>query len=329
VDKQGKKDGKITIKINGDKKNYNEDLLVHNWKLGEEESAAAEESAEEDSFDWVLPDEEPAPKEFKKINYVQNKKGKKHFGGRQITPGIARMIYTLVGAVAVSLVFGFIILNVITDGEQSIPAIQLQEGGEAAGNDSETPSASGGSITLESINASVLQGGVFSTAESANAMKAMLEAKGIPTMMIEMEGSQYLFVGTAGDLEAAKAMGKKLSAENVEVYAKDIVLPEKKVEGTKADADFMQKSKDVFTALAGESANAYTNGKVNDEKMSEISTLLKELEPLKVSEGMTGLKGKLEAAGKSLKEYQSSSDLTKLIAAQQSLLSYLESYHKL
>ncbi|WP_421380189.1 hypothetical protein ACOJQI_17285 [Bacillus salacetis] len=329
MDKQGKKNGRITIKINGDKKNYNEELLVHNWNLGEEESAAAEESAEEDSFDWVLPDEEPAPKEFKKINYVQNKKGKKHFGGRQITPAIARVIYTLVGAVAVSLIFGFIILNVITDGEQSIPAVQLQEAGDTNTDKADTPSASGGTIALEGMNASVLQGGVFSTADSANAMKATLETKGIPTMMIEMEGSQYLFVGTAGDLEGAKAMGKKLSAENVEVYAKDIVIPEKKYEGTKADADFIKKSKAVYAAVAYESSNAYVNGTINDEKMNEISTLLKDLSALKVSEKMTGLKENLEAASRNLQEYQKSSELTKLVAAQQSLLSYLESYHKL
>ncbi|WP_409251517.1 SPOR domain-containing protein [Bacillus sp. SCS-153A] len=329
MDKRGNKDGKITIKINGDKKNYNEELLVHNWKLGEEESAAAEESAEDDSFDWVLPDEDPAPKEFKKINYVQKKKGKKHFTGRQITPGIARMIYTLVGAVAISLIFGFIILNVITDGEQSIPAVQLQEAADASDADKETATASGGAITLESLSASVLQGGFFSTSDSANAMKAALEAKGIPTAVIEMEASYYLFVGTAGDLEGAKAMGKKLSGENIEVYAKDIVLPEKNIEGTKTDADFIKKSQSVYAAVAAESSNAYTNGTINGEKMIEISVLLKDLSAQKVSENMAGLKASLEAAATSLKEYQSSSDLTKLIDSQQFLLSYLESYQKL
>jgi stage II sporulation protein B len=330
VDKQGKKDGRITIKINGDQKNYDEEVPVHNWKLGEEESAAAEERAEEDSFDWVLPDEDPAPKEFKKINYVQNKKGKKHFSGRQMTPGIARLIYTLVGAVAVSLIFGFIILNVITDGEQSIPAVQLQEAGEAENSDGEdTPSASGGTITLESLTASVVQGGVFSTPDAANAEKANLEAKGLPAVLFEMEGSRLLFIGTSGDLEGAKAMGKKLSDENVQVYAKDIVLPEKNIKGTKADAEFIQKSTAVFAALAGESSNAYTNGKVNEEKMTEINTGMKDLSALKVSESMTGLKEKLAAAGASLQEYQSSSELSKLVSAQQSLLSYLETYHKL
>ncbi|RIW37696.1 hypothetical protein D3H55_03765 [Bacillus salacetis] len=331
MDKQGKKNGRITIKINGDKKNYNEELLVHNWKLGEEESAAAaEEKAEDDSFDWVLPDEDPAPKEFKKINYVQNKKGKKPFRRGEITPGIARLIYTLVGAVAVSLIFGFIILNVITDGEQSIPAVQLQEAGEDGKSGSkDTPSASGGTIKLESLSASVVQGGVFSTEDAANAEKTNLEAKGLPTVLFEMEGSRLLFIGTSGDLEGAKAMGKKLSAENVQVYAKDIVLPEKSIKGTKADGEFIQKSTAVFAALAGESSNAYTSGKVNAETMTEINAGIKELSDLKVSEGITGLKGKLEAAAKGLQEYQGSSELSKLVAAQQSLLSYLESYHKL
>ncbi|WP_456273879.1 hypothetical protein [Bacillus sp. AK031] len=329
MDKQGKKDASITIKINGDKKKFKEEeLLVHNWKLGEEESAAAEESAEEDSFDWVLPDEEPVPKEFKKINYVQKKKGKRQFGSRQLTPGISRLIYTLVGAIAVSLVFGLIILNVITEGEQSAPAIQLQEE-EAAGAGTGTEAVKG-AVTIESFNASVVQGGAFSTEESAKATQASLQGKGIPTVILAMDSNQYLFLATSGDLEGAKSLGEKLAAEDIKVYAKDIVLPEKQFEGTEADAAFAKKTKSVFTALASESSNAYTTGKVNNEKMTEISALIKELNGMKAdSDGVKNLKEKLESAALNLQEYQSSSQLQKLMAAQQSLLSYLEAYHKL
>ncbi|MGM0844077.1 MAG: hypothetical protein ACQEUT_03795 [Bacillota bacterium] len=329
MDRQEKKQADITIKINGDKKDFTEDLPVHNWKLGEEESAAAEERAEEDSFDWILPDEDPAPKEFKKINYVQKKKGKRNFSGGGITPGIARIIYTLVGAVAVSLIFGFIILNVITNGEQSAPAIQLQEPGSASTDEGDTPSAAGGSISLKSLNASVLQGGVYTTADSANAMKASLEAKGLPVILMEMDGNRYLFIGAAGDLEGAKAIGKKLTEQNVEVYAKDIVLPEKKIEGTKGDGDFLGKSTAVFAAVAAESSNAYTTGSVSDEKLAEITSLLKDLSAVETSESMKGIKEKLDAAALNLQEYKASSELPKLVASQQSLLSYLEAYHNL
>ncbi|MGD6968968.1 hypothetical protein ACQCVP_21345 [Rossellomorea vietnamensis] len=331
MDKREKKNAGITIKINGDKKDFQEDLPVHNWNLGEQESAAAEERAEDDSFEWVLPDEDPVPKEFKKINYVQKnkKKGKRTFSGGGITPGIARIIYTLVGAVAISLIFGFIILNVITEGEQSAPAIKLQEPGSENAGEAAAPSAGGGSISMKSLNTSVLQGGVFSTADSANAMKASLEAKGLPVMLIEMEGNQYLFLGTSGDLESAKSMGKKLTEQNVEVYAKEIVLPEKKIEGSKADADFLEKSATLYTALAAESTSAYTTGSVNDEKLAEINTLLKDITAIKTGESIKGLKERLEAAALNLQEYKSSSELTKLVASQQSLLSYLEAYHNL
>jgi stage II sporulation protein B len=329
MDKQGKKEASITIKINGDKKKYKEEeLLVHNWKLGEEESAAAEESAEEDSFDWVLPDEDPVPKEFKKINYVQKKTGKRKFGSRQLTPGISRMIYTLVGAIAVSLILGFIILNVITEGEQAAPAIQLQEE-EASGTGTGTEAVKG-AVTIESFNASVVQGGYFTNEDSAKSEQASLQDKGIPTVVLSLDSNHYLFLGTAGDLEGAKSMGEKLAAENIEVYAKDIVLPEKQFEGTEADSAFAKKSKSVFAALAAESSNAYTSGKVNNEKMTEISTLIKELSGMKAdSDGVKSLKEKLESAALNLQEYQSSSQLQKLMAAQQSLLSYLEAYHKL
>ncbi|MGF2617257.1 hypothetical protein FZC84_05335 [Rossellomorea vietnamensis] len=331
MDKREKKTAGITIKINGDKKDFQEDIPVHNWKLGEQESAAAEERAEDDSFEWVLPDEDPVPKEFKKINYVQKnkKKGKRNYSGGGITPGIARIIYTLVGAVALSLIFGSIILNVITEGEQSAPAIKLQEPGSANAGEAASPSEGGGSISLKSINASVLQGGYFSTADSANTMKSSIEAKGLPVIQIEMEGSQYLFVGTAGDLESAKAMGKKLTEQNIEVYAKDIVLPEKQVEGSKADADFLEKSASLYSAVAAESSSAYTTGSVNDEKLDEINTLLKDITAIKTSESMKGLQEKLGAAALNLQEYKSSSELAKLVASQQSLLSYLEAYHNL
>ncbi|WP_162785304.1 hypothetical protein [Bacillus sp. P14.5] len=179
------------------------------------------------------------------------------------------------------------------------------------------------------MNASVLQGGYFSTADSANTMKSSIEAKGLPVIQIEMEGSQYLFVGTAGDLESAKAMGEKLTEQNIEVYAKDIVLPEKQVEGSKADADFLEKSASLYSAVAAESSSAYTTGSVNDEKLDEINTLLKDITAIKTSESMKGLQEKLGAAALNLQEYKSSSELAKLVASQQSLLSYLEAYHNL
>ncbi|MCP3741237.1 SPOR domain-containing protein [Rossellomorea sp. BNER] len=329
MDKQSKNGGKITVKINGEKTKYQEDLLVHDWQLGTDELAAAKDRAEDDSFDWVLPDEETkSPKEYKKINYVQEKgkKKKKSFkgGARDYTI----FLYPLIGAVAIGITLGFIILNVITEGEQSTPAIALQE--EVSSKGEESGETSGSSKKIQAFSLPVLQAGVFATEESANEMQSSIESKGVPAAMISSNEQYYLFVGIGENLDTVKSFGKKLKEKNIEVYAKEFTLPEKQIKVTANEADFINKGMNIFTTLAQESITAGLENKVNESVVTSIEKQQSELDGLKIkNKTLVSMKEDLTSAFKSIKEYSSTADDAHLQKARESLLSFVEKYNKL
>ncbi|WGG44390.1 hypothetical protein [Rossellomorea sp. DA94] len=318
---RGKNDKKISIKINGEKTKFDEDLLVYDWKLGESETAAGEE-AKDDGFDWVLPDEEAEPpQEYKKIHYVSgSKKKKKSF----INPfqDSVNLVMSLIGAIVVGAVLGFGTLKVITttDGPAT-PAATLQEN-TSAGKTGDQQAVS--AVELKDFSTSILQGGVFSTEEAMKAMKDSLEAKGLPGASVEKDGQFFLLLGVSGDLETAKTLGGKLKDQGVDVYAKDFVIGSKGINASKEEKTFLEKGNALFSAIAQASSTGMTGGTADEATIKTIQSGVKELEGLKVGQdSIASMKKSLMGAGNLAAAMKSPEDAQK---AQEGLLSYLQLY---
>ncbi|MGM0864304.1 MAG: SPOR domain-containing protein [Bacillota bacterium] len=316
------KDKKISIKINGEKTNFNEDLLVYDWKLGESETAAGEE-AEDNGFDWILPDDEEAkpPKEYKKINYVSgNKKKRKSF--KNPFHDSVNLLMSIIGAVVVGAVLGFGTLKVITttDGP-SAPAATLQDT-TAEGNTEEKQSVS--AVELQDFSTSILQGGVFSTEESLNAMKDSLAGKGLSSASVEKDGQFFLLLGVSGDLESAKSLGAELKEQGVDVFAKDFVLGAKGINASKEEKSFLEKGNGLYNTLAEESSSGMVGGTPDETMIQTIQSEVKELEGIKVGqESIASMKESLVNAGNLAAGMKSPEDAQKV---QEELLSYLQIY---
>jgi hypothetical protein len=323
LDKQNKKNTKISIKINGEKTDKQDDLLVHNWKLGEKETAAAEEKLDEDSFEWVLPEEQVStPKEYKKINYVQDKKSK----NRKIKnpfKGSSSIIMSLIGAIVVGVVLGFGTLKVITNTDgPSTPAASLQdESASTKGKDVKTAA-----VELKGLSIPVIQGGVFSTEESLEATRKSVEGKGIPTAKVEKDGQFYLVVAASGELETANLVSDQYK-DKIDVYAKEFVLGGKTVQVTEGEKEFLEKGNEVYSLLAQESSNGLVMGTTNEAVMNTIKEKLKAIEGMKVEQkSIQEMKNNLINAGNALIGLKSSDDA---LEAQKQVLSYLEIYGSL
>ncbi|RBP04285.1 sporulation related protein [Rossellomorea aquimaris] len=316
------KDKKISIKINGEKTNFDEDLLVYDWKLSESEAAAGEE-AEDNGFDWILPDDEEAqpPKEYKKINYVSgNKKKRKSF--KNPFQDSVNLLMSIIGAVVVGAVLGFGTLKVITttDGP-SAPAATLQDT-TAEGNTEGKQSVS--AVELQDFSTSIVQGGVYSTEEQLNAMQDSLSAKGFSHASVEKDGQFFLFLGVAGDLETAKNLGSKLKDQGVEVYAKDFVLGSKGINASKEEKTFLEKGNALYSTIAQASSSGVVGGTPDDAIIQTIQSGVKELEGIKVGqESIASMKENLVKAGNLAAAMKSPEDAQKV---QEELLSYLQLY---
>lgn len=315
-------DNKISIKINGEKTNFEEDLRVYDWKLGESEAAAGEE-AEDNGFDWILPDDEEAqpPKEYKKINYVSgNKKKRKSF--KNPFQDSVNLLMSIIGAVVVGAVLGFGTLKVITttDGP-SAPAATLQDT-TAEGNAEGKQSVA--AVELQDFSTSILQGGVFSTEESLNAMKDSLAGKGLSSASVEKDGQFFLLLGVSGDLETAKSLGAELKDQGVDVFAKDFVFGAKGINASKEEKSFLEKGNGFYNTLAMESSSGMVGGTPDETTIQTIQSGVKELEGIKVGqESIASMKESLVNAGNLAAAMKSPEDAQKV---QEELLSYLQLY---
>ncbi|MBW3111855.1 SPOR domain-containing protein [Bacillus sp. MCCB 382] len=317
-----KNDKKISIKINGEKTKFDEDLLVYDWKLGESETAAGEE-AKDDGFDWILPDEEAEPpQEYKKINYVTGSKKKKKKSFTNPFQDSVNLIMSLVGAIVVGAVLGFGTLKVITttDGPAA-PAATLQDDSTAGKTDGQQAVSA---IELKDFSTSILQGGVFSTEESMNAMKDSLAAKGFPGASVEKDGQFFLLLGVSGDLETAKTLGAKIKEQGVDVYAKDFVIGSKGINASKEEKSFLEKGNALYSKIAQASSSGMVGGTPDDATMKTIQSGVKELEGIEVDqESIASMKKSLVDAGNLTASMKSPEDAQKV---QGELLSYLQLY---
>ncbi len=331
MDKQNNKNT-ITIKIDGEKKEYDdENLLVHNWQLGSEESAAAEEKVEEDQFDWILPDEEndPLPKEYKKINYVQTSPKVK----KSMLPklkGSSKIFVSLAGAIVVGVLLGLITLKVITHTDQAAtPAIAIQEetSADTSASGEEAPAGNSSAFQTPVFTIPVLQAGVFSTLESRQAMEDTLEAKGLPTAALDFDGKQFLFVGVSGNLESAKQIGEKYKGSNVEVYAKELAFESKSIDVTEQEKQFLEQVTSIYSLVAQESANGIMMGNANTSVLDSIDKQMTEVNNLKVTEPtLVEMKNILVTNMETLKSMSNEQQATEI---QSSLLQFLVLYNQL
>jgi hypothetical protein len=321
MDKRKDSDKAISIKINGEKTKFDEDLLVYDWKLSESEAAAGEE-AKDDGFDWILPDEEAKPpQEYKKINYVkESKKKKKAF--RNPFQDSVNLIMSLIGAIVVGVVLGFGTLKVITTTNgPAAPAATLQDNSTAGKTDDQH---SVSAVELEDFSTSIVQGGVYSTKEQLNAMKDSLEAKGFSNASVEKDGQFFLFLGVSGDLETAKTLGGKFKDQGVEVYAKDFALESKGINASKEEKTFLEKGNALYSAIAQVSSSGIIGGAPDDATMKTVQAGVKELEGIKVGqESIASMKKSLVDAGNLVAAMKTPEDAQKI---QDELLSYLQLY---
>ncbi|MGG4166870.1 hypothetical protein ABEW00_05205 [Rossellomorea vietnamensis] len=315
-----KNDKKISIKINGEKTKFDEDLLVYDWKLGESETAAGEE-AKDDGFDWILPDEEAEPpQEYKKIHYVSGSKKKKKTFINPFQDSV-NLIMSLIGAIVVGAVLGFGTLKVITttDGP-SKPAATLQDTTTVKTDGEQAVSA----VELKDFSTSIVQGGVYSTEEPLKAMKDGLKSKGLSSASVEKDGQFYLVLGVSGDLETAKALGGTLKDQGAEVYAKDFVIGSKGINASKEEKKFLEKGNALFSNIAQVSSSGMAGGAADEATIKTIQSGVKELEGIKVGqESIASMKQSLVEAGNLAAAMKTPEEAQKI---QGELLSYLQLY---
>ena len=320
---------KITIKINGQVKTFKDGTLVES----KPEAAAAAEP--EESFNWILPEED----EESERNVPEMKKPKPglfSFGNGWITPNKKKPIVFLqtylipiICAVIIGTSLGFIVLKTIagtaTSGTQTYEGenVPTEKPVETADTGKEKKAAA----VVTEIKTFLVQGGIFTTKDAAAEIQQKVAEKNVPAEIFKQEDQFVLYLGASSTLEETKKLAVFLKTYDVDVFWKEVTIKsgakakEQKILGDMVPV-YQQLTKDSSAQLLG------SESKLNQEKIDKQLAVLK-TEVKKVSSAtLSDAYNQLTAAAELHRQYQSSQEKTQLLQTQDKLLMFLQNYQK-
>ncbi|RDI44152.1 SPOR domain-containing protein [Falsibacillus pallidus] len=334
MDKPGKNEASIRIKINGEEKEFEENLVVHDWKDTKKETAAGSEALEEDeSFDWVLPDpgqDQGELKEFKQISYVPaiSKKSWVQPKGPKRKGGLSNLVFSIATAVIIGLILGYAMLHLFTSKSEPAVSLGLEENHEAGAGGSDAKSGGEATaLTLNSFNVPVIQAGIFTSEEAAKTTAAEIAAKGFPASVAKQGEQYYLYSGTAGTVEEAKVQAQKMKDQQIDVFAKTISAGDIKVDGVSGkEAAFLNDAAPLFLLLSETSGSLLSgNGAQLDADVPDKIKSMEQIGDFSNKE-INELKKDLIQGYSGIETFKKSGNEKDLIDAQQALLDFLSTY---
>ncbi|MBU8879560.1 hypothetical protein BGM26_11240 [Bacillus sp. FJAT-29790] len=350
----------ITIKINGKHRSYQEikeldksqgkqeaeresiqETNVPNREIDSFpsiETAAAQEALEDESFDWILPEEtmesdakeDTIAKQPKRTNKNPFGTISKNLKKNNQNSFLSSVLIAVFFAVLLGTSFGLIMLKlVITEKEIATeqPVITVENPGDKQSTGSEK-------LMLQPLTAFVVQGGVFSTSEAAKQFQDETIPKGSSAQIIEMNGQAFLYLSVADSIEHAKEVGTQFKSKGIDVFAKPITFEEKSLNGLlPEEKKLLEAAPTIYETLAAGAAEATIGNSISDTIAASVekqSAMLSGIESkLLKNDGIITLKGELDNAIQQLKAYKQSPSQATLTKYQNHLLGFLAAYHSL
>ena len=181
MDKHGKDQRKITIKINGEEKDFREEIKVYHWNDARDEVAATKEKASQ--FEY---------KKSPSITSLKPKKTKKKVGPRPFNrySNIPRsIIIASVAAVIIGAFIGLLFLKAM-EKDDTLPPEENKP--PVTGNVDAGPNTE--SLVLEDAVIYFLQEGVYQNEESVKEHVENLRLSGLPAAYVKGDSHIHVMV---------------------------------------------------------------------------------------------------------------------------------------
>ncbi|MEH7379786.1 hypothetical protein V7138_04825 [Bacillus sp. JJ1533] len=350
------KRNQISIKINGKESKIKKETkettdFVEKEKpliIVENEEVAAAQEEEEDDFSWVLPDESLKNHSLKekeipvipiedlrhtkgtsKLDYIPRKKKGFHlFSAKQL-------VISIILAIVLGSGFGIMILKVVEDvnagpAQNNTPTQVPENTTPPAGNQEEKPVSNQVAIELETLSTGVIQGGKFSSADSANTTVTEIKEKGFAAAAVKMDGAFYVIAGIGAEQSSVSGIKTKYKEAFPEFFSKTLEVPGGSYTNlAKADSEAINADLPVFKELATLSSQAFEVGAVDNgqwENLSKQIATVKEIKTDNLHEQLKKFHTDIQSAFTQLQEYKNNGDQKSLWQSQQSLLNAYQAY---
>ncbi|MRH42972.1 hypothetical protein GH741_09770 [Aquibacillus halophilus] len=254
----------ISVRMNGKetsiKTNSNDD---NPWSSSHREQAAAAADKDFNPDDLIEFEKASRTNDDPEDDWYQLKKTNK----RSVPPMFKMFLLAAISAILVGVTLGFIMLRMFagidSNGVDQANTIQTMPPGNTNTNENGTvvspPSSAGNeSLTIESLNAFVIQAGVFSTQEKAEEWQQNYQAVGYPTMTWERDGQFHVFAGLSGTKDGTDESESLMIDQGLEPYSgKPWSTEEMTVEVASDEKEWIQGFaelwKDALTAPSSDS----------------------------------------------------------------------------
>ncbi|WP_141431844.1 SPOR domain-containing protein [Bacillus sp. 03113] len=347
----------ITIKINREDRPHQEN--THNNHNNQEdykhkdsqksdanyvsEAAASQESIEEESFDWILPEEDETIESNENNSLPKKKLGNPFRKNPKKTPPTKRRGSSIFFAVIMAILFGtslgFILLKMVitedlTKPATTAPVTDINAEPQAEKKQSEGKQTISAPSDQKALTAFIIQNGVWSNKAAAEQAQKKLNEQGIVSQLIDIDGKTAIYLGASDTLAHAKSISEDIKTKGVEVFAKEIAIEGKKLEGlNKEEKSLIEKFPSIYQLLTEALSSAQLEGAISkpliDNVNKEAAFLTNINNDRLQNKNIIQMKKNLELAIVNIKELQKKKDEIKINQAQKQLLTFIASYKSL
>jgi len=234
-----------------------------------------------------------------KTNHFTNERAKKKSvgsnRGKQLILKFKPLITTIFLALIIGSIFGFVMLKIFGTIDNGMatpgnnPVVNLDKATE---KDDEIEGED--NIELPTIQAYILQGGVFSSEENAEEFARKYQENEIPTIIWPRENEYFLLLGVAHTLEKGEKLASRIEEEELEVFVKEWATQASEISLTSNEEEWINSFQKWLTSSIEE---------LDEQENSSISSLEKLLSDLPDDSGsLESFKESIQAIVKKVKE---------------------------
>lgn len=203
------------------------------------------------------------------------------------------IIVAIISAIGIGALLGVIMLRMFVGMDSDLSA-QGSNVLPVVTNDEKDDKSETMTLSLESMEAHVLQAGVFSERENAVKWAKTYDESGLPSMIWKRENQYFLLLGLAGSQEKAKDVVEELKEQSFDIYVKEWKTGEAELELSQVEQEWFQSFReqwdDALTSLDNEEGLSSTDWKdiiSNYPKKSDLApSLFDKISNLEKENGM-------------------------------------------
>lgn len=247
-------------------------------------------------------------------DFKKKRKQKSHVTKKASNAALKRVWISALSALCIGSTFGFFMLSIFTSEQSAIENVQ--------GKESEIEQTAPASEDQElSLTVSVIQGGAFETAESANTAKEGFVQDGYAAIVDKEEKPYRLYIGIGTKKEHLNKLISDYDSYGQETYVKEIVVtPNEDI--SKEDKQTLFEGKQLLLAFMMDTERLFNGQEIKDRELltEKLTNWRTGVEESQDDKGKHDFASSLQKTDQAIQDYMNDNSMEKLWEAENHIL---------